>query len=61
MDRHKRQAELGIQLAEGEKYLTGDYIVDEKQRTIGVTDEGWDDDREGCWASATSPTRRTGN
>jgi preprotein translocase subunit SecA len=38
---HKRQAELGIQLAEGEKYLTGDYIVDEKQRTIGVTDEGW--------------------
>jgi preprotein translocase subunit SecA len=27
---------------EGEKYLTGDYIVDEKQRTIGVTDEGWE-------------------
>jgi preprotein translocase subunit SecA len=39
---HKRQAELGIQLREGEKYLTGDYIVDEKQRTIGVTDEGWE-------------------
>ena len=38
---HKRQEELGIQLAEGQKYLTGDYIVDEKQRTIGVTDEGW--------------------
>jgi len=38
---HKRQQELGIQLGEGEKYLTGDYIVDEKQRTIGVTDEGW--------------------
>jgi len=38
---HKRQEELGIQLAEGEKHLTGDYIVDEKQRTIGVTDEGW--------------------
>jgi preprotein translocase subunit SecA len=37
----KRQAELGLQLAEGQKYLTGDYIVDEKQRTIGVTDEGW--------------------
>jgi preprotein translocase subunit SecA len=34
--------ELGIQLGEGEKYLTGDYIVDEKQRTIGVTDEGWE-------------------
>ncbi len=38
---HKRQNELGIQLAEGQKYFSGDYIVDEKQRTIGVTDEGW--------------------
>ena len=38
---HKRQEELGLQLAEGQKYLTGDYIVDEKQRTIGVTDDGW--------------------
>jgi preprotein translocase subunit SecA len=38
---HRRQAELGIQLGEGEKYFSGDYIVDEKQRTIGVTDEGW--------------------
>ncbi|MGB7986431.1 MAG: preprotein translocase subunit SecA [Terracidiphilus sp.] len=38
---HKRQEELGLQLAEGQKHLTGDYIVDEKQRTIGVTDEGW--------------------
>ena len=37
----KRVAELGLQLSEGQKYLTGDYIVDEKQRTIGVTDEGW--------------------
>jgi preprotein translocase subunit SecA len=37
----KRVQELGLNLAEGEKYLTGDYIVDEKQRTIGVTDEGW--------------------
>jgi preprotein translocase subunit SecA len=37
----KRCAELGLQLSEGQKYLTGDYIVDEKQRTIGVTDEGW--------------------
>jgi len=37
----KRQMELGIQLREGEKFLSGDYIVDEKQRTIGVTDEGW--------------------
>ncbi len=36
-----RQKELGIQLGEGEKYFSGDYIVDEKQRTIGVTDEGW--------------------
>jgi preprotein translocase subunit SecA len=39
---HKRQAELGLELREGEKYLTGDYIVDEKQRTIGVTDSGWE-------------------
>jgi preprotein translocase subunit SecA len=38
----KRQQELGIRLAEGEKYLTGDYYVDEKQRTIGVTDTGWE-------------------
>jgi preprotein translocase subunit SecA len=38
---HKRQEELGLQLAEGQKFLTGDYIVDEKQRTIGVTDDGW--------------------
>ncbi|MGD0737547.1 MAG: preprotein translocase subunit SecA [Terracidiphilus sp.] len=38
---HRRQEELGLQLAEGQKFLTGDYIVDEKQRTIGVTDEGW--------------------
>ena len=36
-----RVAELGLNLREGEKFLTGDYIVDEKQRTIGVTDEGW--------------------
>jgi preprotein translocase subunit SecA len=39
---HKRQEELGIRLSEGEKYLSGDYIVDEKQRTIGVTDRGWE-------------------
>ncbi|HEV2486262.1 MAG TPA: preprotein translocase subunit SecA [Terracidiphilus sp.] len=38
---HRRQQELGIQLAEGQKYFSGDYIVDEKQRTIGVTDDGW--------------------
>jgi preprotein translocase subunit SecA len=38
----ERQEELGIRLAEGEKYLSGDYIVDEKQRTIGVTDQGWE-------------------
>ncbi len=25
-----------------EKILTGDYVVDEKHRTIGVTDEGWE-------------------
>ena len=38
---HKRQEELGIRLGEGEKYFSGDYVIDEKQRTIGVTDEGW--------------------
>ncbi len=30
-----------IELGEGRKQFTGDYVVDEKQRTIGVTDEGW--------------------
>jgi len=39
---HDRQEQLGIRLGEGEKYLSGDYIVDEKQRTIGVTDQGWE-------------------
>jgi preprotein translocase subunit SecA len=38
---HKRQEELGIQLGEGQKYFSGDYVVDEKHRTIGVTDDGW--------------------
>ncbi len=38
----RRVSELGLDLREGEKYLTGDYIVDEKQRTIGVTDRGWE-------------------
>ena len=37
----KRQEQLGIQLREGEKYFSGDYVVDEKHRTIGVTDDGW--------------------
>jgi preprotein translocase subunit SecA len=37
----KRQEQLGISLAEGEKYMSGDYVVDEKHRSIGVTDEGW--------------------
>ncbi len=37
-----RQEQLGIRLAEGEKYFSGDYFVDEKQRTIGVTDSGWE-------------------
>ena len=37
------ELEKGEEIEEGEtKYLTGDYIVDEKQRTIGVTDEGWE-------------------
>jgi preprotein translocase subunit SecA len=38
---------------------TGDYVVDEKHRNITVTDEGWEKSRS-CWASATSPTRKTG-
>ena len=38
---NRRQQELGIQLREGEKYFSGDYVVDEKHRTIGVTDDGW--------------------
>jgi len=34
--------EKGEEIEEGEiKRFTGDYFVDEKQRTIGVTDEGW--------------------
>ena len=37
----KRQEQLGIQLREGEKFFSGDYVVDEKHKTIGVTDEGW--------------------
>jgi len=38
----RRQEQLGIRLGEGEKYFSGDYIIDEKQRTIGVTDQGWE-------------------
>ena len=38
----QRVAELDLHLSEGQKFLTGDYIVDEKQRTIGVTDSGWE-------------------
>ncbi|HWA93523.1 MAG TPA: preprotein translocase subunit SecA [Terracidiphilus sp.] len=36
------QLEMGEEIEEFEnKRLTGDYVVDEKHRTIGVTDEGW--------------------
>jgi preprotein translocase subunit SecA len=38
----RRQQELGIQLHEGQKYFSGDYVVDEKHKTIGVTDQGWE-------------------
>ncbi|MGB6192193.1 MAG: preprotein translocase subunit SecA, partial [Terracidiphilus sp.] len=38
----RRQQELGIQLHEGQKYFSGDYVVDEKHKTIGVTDDGWE-------------------
>ncbi len=37
----KRAAELGLELREGEKVLTGDYTVDEKHRSISVSDDGW--------------------
>ena len=32
---------LNLNLGEGQKLLLGDYVVDEKHRTIGVTDDGW--------------------
>ena len=36
------QLEMGEEIDSLEqKILTGDYVVDEKHRTIGVTDEGW--------------------
>ncbi len=35
--------ELGEEITQGEdKILTGDYVVDEKHKTITVTDEGWE-------------------
>jgi preprotein translocase subunit SecA len=35
--------ERGEEIEEGEtKYLTGDYVVDEKHKTISVTDDGWE-------------------
>jgi preprotein translocase subunit SecA len=35
--------ELGEEIEHGEdKILTGDYVVDEKHKTISVTDEGWE-------------------
>ena len=36
-----RMKALDLNLGEGQKLLLGDYVVDEKHRTIGVTDEGW--------------------
>ncbi len=37
------QLELGEEIESlDNKILTGDYVVDEKHRTIGVTDEGWE-------------------
>src|SRR5580692_5172147 len=37
-----RQIIPKLGLGEGEKYFSGDYVVDEKHRTIGVTDQGWE-------------------
>ena len=37
------QLEQGEEIEQGEtKTLTGDYVVDEKHKTISVTDEGWE-------------------
>jgi preprotein translocase subunit SecA len=37
------ELELGEEIEQGEtKILTGDYVVDEKHRSITVTDEGWE-------------------
>src|SRR6201992_3434088 len=37
------QLEMGEEIEEGEtKRLTGDYVVDEKHKTISVSDEGWE-------------------
>ena len=36
-----RMKALDLNLGEGQNLLLGDYVVDEKHRTIGVTDEGW--------------------
>ncbi|HEX3436728.1 MAG TPA: preprotein translocase subunit SecA, partial [Pseudacidobacterium sp.] len=37
------QLELGEEIERGEeKILTGDYVVDEKHKTISVTDDGWE-------------------
>ena len=48
-DKYARVRRIIPQLEMGEeidsidnKILTGDYVVDEKHRTIGVTDEGWE-------------------
>jgi len=48
-DKYARVTRIVPQLEMGEetdsieqKILTGDYVVDEKHRTIGVTDEGWE-------------------
>ncbi len=48
-DKYARVKRIIPQLEQGEeienleeKILTGDYVVDEKHRTIGVTDEGWE-------------------
>ncbi|MBT9332871.1 preprotein translocase subunit SecA [Paracidobacterium acidisoli] len=43
VDRIIPSLELGEEIEHGEtKTLTGDYVVDEKHKTISVTDEGWE-------------------
>ena len=43
MNRILPSLELGEEIERGEeKILTGDYVVDEKHKTISVSDEGWE-------------------
>ena len=56
------QLEMGEEIEHGlgeDKILTGDFVIDEKHRTITVTDRAGRRSSS-CWASATSPILKTG-